>query len=122
MTAVMANEENPESASSDDSLSLLCSFNACQSRGAPPDTEVTDLNSAGNKEEKRELEQHQVKPAESVTSTLTQRTSGCPSAASQSGNHSEKPDSCLGVLKYAFAENNIHFQIIMSYVFCSSKV
>lgn len=119
---MVANEENPESSSSDDSVSLLCSFNACRSREAPQDTEVTDLNSAGNKEETKELQEHQVKPAESVTSTLSQGTSGCPNAATQSGNHSEKSDNCLGVLKCAFADNNIHFKIIMSYVCCFSKV
>lgn len=85
MRVVVANEENTESSSSDDSLSLLCSFNACQSGGAPQDTEVTDLNSAGNKKKTKELEEHQVKPPESVTSTLAQRTSGWPNASSQSG-------------------------------------
>lgn len=105
MSAAVAIEENTESSSSDESLSLLCSFNAGQSRGAPQDTEVMDLSSAGNKEEKKEPEEHRVKPPKPVTSTLTQPISGCPNAASQSGNHSEKSVNCLGVLKCAFAEN-----------------
>lgn len=104
MTAVVANEENPESSSSDDSVSLLCSFNACQSTGAPRDTEVPELLS----EEKKLPEEHQVKAPESVTPSLTQQTSGCPDAASQPGNRSEKSDNCLRVLKCAFTENNIH--------------
>lgn len=108
MSAVVVNEENSESSSSDDSQSLLCGFNAHQSREAPPCPEVTDLNSSGNKEEKKELQEHQVKPPESVTSTITLRTSGCPNAASQSGNHSEKSDYCLRVSKCAFHEKTIH--------------
>lgn len=102
MSAVAVNEENSESSSSDDSQSLLCSFNANQSREAPQGTEVTDLSSSGNKEEKKELQEHHVKSPESVTSTITLRT--CPNAASQSGNHSEKSDYCLGVSKCAFHE------------------
>lgn len=108
MSAVVVNEESLESSSSDESQSLLCSFNAHQSREAPQGTEVMDLNSSGNKEEKEELQEHQDKPPESVTSTITLRTSECPNVASQSGNHSEKSDYCLGVSKCALHEKNIH--------------
>lgn len=90
MTAVMAHEKSTESESDDDSVSLLCTFSACQSSQAPEDIEVTEFNSsAGKKEEKRDLEDHQVKPPESVTSPLTQRSSKCPNTTAQLGNHSD---------------------------------
>lgn len=90
MTAVMAHEKSTESESDDDSVSLLCTFSACRSSQAPEDMEVTEFNSsAGKKEEKRDLEDHQVEPPGSVTSTLTQSSSRCPDAAAQLGNHSD---------------------------------
>lgn len=79
MTAVMAHEKSSES--DDDSVSLLCTFSACRSSWAPED--MVFNSSAGKKEEKRDLEDHQVKPPESVTS------SRCPNATAQLGNHSD---------------------------------
>ncbi|XP_056888427.1 ankyrin repeat domain-containing protein 31-like isoform X3 [Takifugu flavidus] len=74
----MAHEKSTESESDDDSVSLLCTVSACQSSRSPEDMEVTELNSsAGKKEEKRDLEDHQVKPPESVTSPQ------CPNATAQ---------------------------------------
>lgn len=82
MTAVMAHEKSTDSESDDDSVSLLCTFSACRSSWEPEDMEVTEFNSsAGKKEEKMDLEDHQVKPPESVTSR-------CPNATTQLGNHS----------------------------------
>lgn len=91
MAAAMAHEKSTESTSSDDdSVSLLCGFTACRSSQAPEDMEVTDFNlPAGSKEEKRDLEEHQVEPPESVTSPLSQRSSRGPKAAAQPGNRSE---------------------------------
>lgn len=84
MTAVMAHEKSTESESDDDSVSLLCTFSACRSSWAHEDMEVTEFNSpAGKKEEKRDLEDHQVKPPVPVTS------SRCPNATAQLGNHSD---------------------------------
>lgn len=80
----MAHEKSTESESDNDSVSLLCTVSACQSSRSPEDMEVTELNSsAGKKEEKRDLEDHQVKPPESVTSPQ------CPNATAQLGNHSD---------------------------------
>lgn len=89
------NEINEDaSTSEDDSLSLLCNLDACQSKEAP-DLELGDFDSqVGNEEQQKEVKINEVKPPESETSSCTQPEAGCPNSSSQLGNYNMNCKLC----------------------------
>lgn len=78
-----------ESASDDDSVSLLCNLNARPSRRASKDTEMRDLEApVGNDEqgEEMEIEINQLKAPESGIAHSGQSAAACAPSTSHSGN------------------------------------
>lgn len=84
------------SSSDDDSVSLLCSLVARQTRGAAEDMGGVDLHPAvcseGQKKE-LELKQNPDKTPESGVSSYTGDATDCSNASSKSGSTREIPES-----------------------------
>uniref|UniRef100_A0A8C4IR37 Ankyrin repeat domain-containing protein 31 n=2 Tax=Dicentrarchus labrax TaxID=13489 RepID=A0A8C4IR37_DICLA len=76
-----------ESLSDDDSVSLLCDLNACRSRGAAEDMEISDLDSqVGNKESKKKRKINGLEPPGPYTSSCIRSAAGHANSTSQSAN------------------------------------
>lgn len=83
-------ERNGNVSTLDDNSLSLCDLDACQSRGAAKDMEISDLDSqVGNTEQKKkmELEINRLKPPEPRIFSCIQSAAGRANSTSQSGNY-----------------------------------
>ncbi|XP_035514600.1 uncharacterized protein LOC118325864 [Morone saxatilis] len=76
--------------SDDDSVSLLCDLNACRSKGAAEDMEISDLDSqVCNKESKKKRKMNGLEPPDPYISSCIQSAAGHAHSTAQSANASQ---------------------------------